>query len=197
MEPEGQSKVMIMMMNPLLPGCPMKMHADSPRSVPPLVAELPQAVPAASDGEGDDGPPPPSHPLGPMGPGPPWPSYHWGGGRARAAGRHGWEETKKYPSTYRTQQEWRWTQWSPGCPPPIQAIVRRVDRRPRTVPATPCTCCQTLPALHPGAWNASVWDGDPMASCCRYMEAPYRAAKRAKYWLGTKVAMIDRIFTRC
>ena len=66
MEPEGYNqKSMIMMMSPLLPGCPMKMHADSPRLVPPLVAELPpQAVPAASDGEGDDGtpsPPLPSH----------------------------------------------------------------------------------------------------------------------------------------
>lgn len=57
MEPEGQSKSKIMMMSPLLPGCPMKMHADSPRSIPPLVTELPQAVPAASDGEGDDGSP--------------------------------------------------------------------------------------------------------------------------------------------
>lgn len=63
----------------------MKMHVDSPRSVPPLAAELPQAVPAASDGEGDDGPPSPS-PRALWGP---WAMAH----RAHPTiGKEGWVE---------------------------------------------------------------------------------------------------------
>lgn len=99
------------------------------------------------------------------------------------AGRHGWEGNVEVPvnvlcigpSKNGEDSVERW------CPPPIQAIVRMVDRQPRTVLITPCTYGQTSPTIHPGAWDTSAWDGDPMASCCRYMKAPYRAAKQAKY----------------
>lgn len=70
---------------------------------------------------------------------------------------------------------------APLPPPPIEAIVSMVD------PSPPYCATDTVylpPNVGPRAWDASAWDGDPMASCCRYMEAPYRAVKRAKYCTG-------------